>query len=74
MPEDYSRTDYLTPAEVGQLWGITANAVRLAIHEQRIRPDDVLRTPTGRYLIHKRAARLQRPGGNQAPAEIDSEK
>jgi excisionase family DNA binding protein len=61
MPDDYDRADYLTPGQVARIWGVTAEAVRLAIREGRLA---ALRTPTGRYLVHKRDVRLRRAGGS----------
>jgi hypothetical protein len=56
MPDDYDRADYLTPAQVAVIWGVTPDAVRHACRSGRIR--GALRTPTGRWLVPKRSARL----------------
>lgn len=60
MPEDYDRSDYLTPGQVARLWGSSPEAVRRAIREKRL---PALVTPTGRYLVHKRDAKLRATGG-----------
>jgi hypothetical protein len=68
MPEDYDRSDYLTPGQVAALWGVSAEAVRKAIRQDRL---PALTTPTGRYLVSKADARLHAAGGSADPDEID---
>jgi hypothetical protein len=59
MPDDYERDDYLTPRQVAELWGVTPQAVRIAIKQGRLKA--IIVGPPGsrvpRYLIHKRDTR-----------------
>jgi excisionase family DNA binding protein len=67
MPDDYDRSQYLTPSQVARLWGVSGDAIRKAIRNGRL---PALRTPTGRLLIHKRDTRLKATGG---PTQTTSE-
>jgi excisionase family DNA binding protein len=48
--------DYLSPNEVGRRWGTTGESVRRMIKSGKL---PALRTPSGRYRIHRDDAVLR---------------
>lgn len=55
MPE-FDHRHYLAPPEIARRWGVSGEAVRRMIRAGTL---PALRTPSGRYLVHRDHAALR---------------